>query len=141
MFHRLAYLNHPTSTWKPIVSLYFRTARTTFAHARTLPSTGFKIIPADKMLEEETLPGFNAQKYYPMRLGEVFQSQYQAVAKLRYGGGSAVWLCRHLEYLVPPWSIGLGSRDCAKVFASTILDSGWPTAHQGLFRDRENALS
>jgi serine/threonine-protein kinase SRPK3 len=67
--------------------------------ARTFPSSGFEKIPESKRLEEETLPDYKAHKYYPVRLGEVFQSRYQAVAKLGYGTGSTVWLCRDLKYV------------------------------------------
>jgi len=48
-------------------------------------------------VEEERLPGYKAEEYYPVHLGEVFVSRYQVLAKLGYGGGSTVWLCRDLE--------------------------------------------
>ncbi|KAL2757273.1 hypothetical protein ACRALDRAFT_2039739 [Sodiomyces alcalophilus JCM 7366] len=50
--------------------------------------TGFELIPASQKIEEETVPGYKAEKYYPVRLGEVFKSRYQVVAKLGYGTGS-----------------------------------------------------
>lgn len=48
-------------------------------------------------IEEETLPGYLAERYYPVRLGEVSQSRYKVIAKLGYGSSSTVWLCRDLE--------------------------------------------
>ncbi|EXJ86262.1 hypothetical protein A1O1_06632 [Capronia coronata CBS 617.96] len=35
--------------------------------------------------------------FYPVRLGDVFQSGYQVVAKLGFGTASTVWLCRDLR--------------------------------------------
>jgi hypothetical protein len=71
-------------------------------HARVFPNAGFKTIPFDKTVEEEALPGYDAQKYYPVRLGEVFRSRCQAVAKLEYGGRSTVWLCLDLKHVDDP---------------------------------------
>ncbi|RTE81737.1 hypothetical protein BHE90_003733 [Fusarium euwallaceae] len=42
------------------------------------------------------LPGYRAERFYPVTLGEVFASRYQAVAKLGFGTTSTVWLCRDL---------------------------------------------
>jgi hypothetical protein len=33
-------------------------------------------------IEEETLPGYEADHYYPARLGEVLQSRYRIICKL-----------------------------------------------------------
>ncbi|RMZ79960.1 hypothetical protein DV738_g3025, partial [Chaetothyriales sp. CBS 135597] len=49
-----------------------------------------------KQVEEETLPFYRREDYYPMRIGEVLQDRYQVVAKLGYGTGSTVWLSRDL---------------------------------------------
>ena len=51
------------------------------------------------MVEEERLPFYNRDHYYPMRIGEVLKDRYQVVAKLGYGASSTVWLCRDLRYL------------------------------------------
>ncbi|RMZ24971.1 hypothetical protein D0859_10986, partial [Hortaea werneckii] len=64
---------------------------------RTFPSTGFPLLPTDTKFEEERLPGYKAEEYYPVHLGEVFQSRYQVLAKLGYGTASTVWLCRDLQ--------------------------------------------
>ncbi|RMD40678.1 hypothetical protein DV735_g4420, partial [Chaetothyriales sp. CBS 134920] len=47
--------------------------------------------------EEERLPFYKREDYYPMRIGEVIQGRYQVVAKLGYGTGSTVWLSRDLK--------------------------------------------
>jgi hypothetical protein len=64
---------------------------------RTFPTDGFPLLPVDKWFEEEGLLGYNAGRYYPVHLDEVFQSRYQVVAKLGFGVYSTVWLCRDLQ--------------------------------------------
>ncbi|KKZ60343.1 hypothetical protein EMCG_04901 [[Emmonsia] crescens] len=59
---------------------------------RTLPSTGFQVVDASETIEEETLPGYHLGKYYPVRLGEIFDKRYRVVGKLGYGTTSTVWL-------------------------------------------------
>lgn len=73
--------------------------RAMHATARAYPSTGFEVLPVNRRFEEETLPGYKADHYYPVRIGDVFQERYQVVAKLGFGGGSTVWLCRELKYV------------------------------------------
>ena len=48
------------------------------------------------LIEEETIPGYKASSYYPVRLGQTFQDRYRAVVKLGYGSASTVWLCRDI---------------------------------------------
>lgn len=69
-----------------------------------IPSKEFKKLPVDLKVEGETVPKYRAGKFYPARLGEVFCSGYQIVAKLGFGTGSTIWLCRDLKYVLklPP---------------------------------------
>jgi hypothetical protein len=46
--------------------------------------------------EEENLPDYLKERYYPVHIGEVFHSRYQVITKLGFGSSSTVWLCRHL---------------------------------------------
>ncbi|GAB7354871.1 hypothetical protein MBLNU459_g5514t3 [Dothideomycetes sp. NU459] len=48
-------------------------------------------------VEEQRLPGYLAERYYPVKIGEVFHSKYKVVTKLGYGSASTVWLCRDLD--------------------------------------------
>lgn len=65
---------------------------------RVFPTSGFQVIdPADKV-EEEKLPYYNREEYYPMHIGDVVGGHYQVVAKLGYGTTSTVWLARDLRY-------------------------------------------
>jgi serine/threonine protein kinase len=69
---------------------------------REFQSTGFEVIEPSQMVEEERLPFYNREHYYPMRIGEVFMDRYQVVTKLGYGASSTVWLCRDLRCSNPP---------------------------------------
>lgn len=73
-----------------------KTARRMSIQPRALPSDGFATLPKHEKFEEERLVGYKAEKFYPVRLGEVFESRYQVVAKLGFGTASTVWLCRDL---------------------------------------------
>lgn len=64
---------------------------------RQFPTSGYVALdPLDK-IEEETLPLYKPENYYPVFIGEVFGSRYQVVSKLGYGTSSTVWLCRDLR--------------------------------------------
>ena len=63
---------------------------------RIFPTTGFNIIDKSYLVEEETWEWYKTEEFYPVRIGEVFKSQYQVVAKLGYGAYATVWLCRDL---------------------------------------------
>jgi hypothetical protein len=58
------------------------------------------ILPAHEKIEEESVPGYKAESFYPVTLGEVFNSRYQVLAKLGFGTASTAWLCRDLAYMV-----------------------------------------
>ncbi|KAK5709190.1 hypothetical protein LTR17_020014 [Elasticomyces elasticus] len=51
-------------------------------------------IDPGQLIEEETLPNYRADRYYPVHIGQVFDSRYRVVGKLGYGTASTVWLCR-----------------------------------------------
>ncbi|KAE8329158.1 kinase-like protein [Aspergillus sergii] len=65
--------------------------------ARSFPTTGFKTIETDQSVEEEELPDYRADRFYPVRLGEIFQKRYEVVAKLGFGTSSTTWLSRDLK--------------------------------------------
>ncbi|KAI1999914.1 hypothetical protein LOZ67_003319 [Ophidiomyces ophidiicola] len=54
---------------------------------------------------EETIPGYVAARYYPVRIGEVFNERYQVVGKLGYGATSTVWLARDMKPELEPTKI------------------------------------
>ncbi|KAI1132552.1 kinase-like protein [Nemania abortiva] len=64
---------------------------------REFPSTGFKVIDPATKFEEETLPFYQKEEYYPMQIGQVVHGHYQVVSKLGFGTTSTVWLARDLR--------------------------------------------
>ncbi|KAF2243251.1 kinase-like protein [Trematosphaeria pertusa] len=48
-------------------------------------------------LEEERLPWYNPDQFYPVRIGEILDSSYKVLGKLGYGAYSTVWLCRNIR--------------------------------------------
>ncbi|KAK6211166.1 hypothetical protein QIS74_10430 [Colletotrichum tabaci] len=48
-------------------------------------------------LEEEGFAWYNPDKWYPVEIGQVFESRYQVLLKLGFGSASTVWLCRDLN--------------------------------------------
>lgn len=76
---------------------------------RAFPSDGFPLLPKDTKFEEERLLGYKAEEYYPVRLGEVFKSRYQVLAKLGYGTASTAWLRRDLQLSSSKFLTDLGS--------------------------------
>lgn len=66
------------------------------APPRQSPSSYVEVDPLQS-IEEEELPLYKPENYYPVHIGEVFLSRYQVVSKLGYGTSSTVWLCRDLK--------------------------------------------
>jgi hypothetical protein len=64
---------------------------------RKFPTSGFVVLDPTKEIEEEEVPSYVAEDYYPVYIGEVFRSRYQVVTKLGFGTNSTVWLCRDLR--------------------------------------------
>ncbi|EDN08445.1 hypothetical protein I7I51_00067 [Histoplasma capsulatum] len=62
----------------------------------SFPTSGFKVIDHSELFQEETLPGYQAELYYPVHVGEVFNQRYQVMGKLGFGVTSTVWLARDL---------------------------------------------
>ncbi|KAE8137298.1 kinase-like domain-containing protein [Aspergillus pseudotamarii] len=63
---------------------------------RTFPTTGLELLDESTELDEETLPTYQPEKYYPVNQGEVLNDRYQILAKIGYGVTSTVWLAKDL---------------------------------------------
>lgn len=63
---------------------------------RQFPTSGFTKVDLMEKIEEEDLPFYDKEAYYPVYIGEVFASRYQIVSKLGYRMSSTTWLCRDL---------------------------------------------
>ncbi|PYI02369.1 kinase-like protein [Aspergillus sclerotiicarbonarius CBS 121057] len=83
-------LSRQLSTWRPWVQ---RPA----SPVREFSQSNFPLLDAAEKLEEETLSWYSPSDFYAVKIGEVFQSRYQVIGKLGYGGYSTVWLCRDLQ--------------------------------------------
>ncbi|PYI35750.1 protein kinase [Aspergillus indologenus CBS 114.80] len=49
-------------------------------------------------VEEETLASYKPEHYYPVKIGDVYETRYQVTGKLGYGAYSTSWLCRDLQH-------------------------------------------
>ena len=67
--------------------------------ARSFPSSGFVTIPVSEKVEEEKFEWYSPTRFYPARIGQVFESRYQVVSKVGYGTSSTVWLGRDLVFV------------------------------------------
>ncbi|KAK2757686.1 hypothetical protein FQN54_004655 [Arachnomyces sp. PD_36] len=74
---------------------------------RSFPTSGFEVVDHSELVEEETLPEYKAERYYPVHIGQVFNNRYQVVGKLGYGVTSTVWLARDLVEPDDPGYIAL----------------------------------
>ncbi|KAF5540723.1 CMGC SRPK kinase [Fusarium mexicanum] len=63
----------------------------------TFSTTAYDLIDQNVKVEEEEIPDYVASRFYPARLGEVFQQRYQAVTKLGFGSSSTIWLAQDLK--------------------------------------------
>lgn len=68
-------------TWKPLA----------------FPKDGTIRLSASEKVEEETIPGYVANPYCSVRIGQILRERYQIVGKLGFGTASTVWLARDLE--------------------------------------------
>ncbi|KAK2759995.1 hypothetical protein FQN54_002731 [Arachnomyces sp. PD_36] len=60
-------------------------------------SRSFPELTEKRPIEEEDIPSYRAEQFYPVHIGEIFDSRYQVVSKLGFGTSSTVWLCRDLR--------------------------------------------
>lgn len=58
-------------------------------------------LPEKTLIEEETLPHYDPDEFYPVHIGEVFENRYRVAGKLGYGTYSTSWLCRDIQYVSP----------------------------------------
>ncbi|KAI1502355.1 serine threonine protein kinase, CMGC group [Biscogniauxia marginata] len=61
-------------------------------------NANFARLSLNQKIEEETIPGYIASMYYPVRIGEILRDRYQVVGKLGFGVSSTVWLARDLSH-------------------------------------------
>jgi serine/threonine protein kinase len=81
-------------------SLQFRRPPT----PRTLPT----ILPADVLIEEERIPGYNPKNFYPVNPGDLLNNRYRILSKIGWGTTSTVWLAQDTQRCVL-WYYGTSS--------------------------------
>ena len=64
------------------------------SHIIEFNNPNYKLLPTDKRVDEE---GHDISRYYPMRIGDTIENQYQIVGKLGFGVGSTVWLANDFK--------------------------------------------
>jgi hypothetical protein len=58
----------------------------------------FHRVPDTTPIEEELLPGYKAEDYYPVTTDQTLDSRYRIICKLGHGVGSTVWLAEDVKY-------------------------------------------
>ncbi|EYE91453.1 kinase-like protein [Aspergillus ruber CBS 135680] len=70
---------------------------TTFRPKTHISSKQPKTISTARAIKEEILHGYIAERYYPVYVGQIFNSRYQIITKLGFGATSTIWLCLDLQ--------------------------------------------
>lgn len=83
---------------RPVQTNAFRAMSSDPSRTQQFAKPGFPELSSKTLVEEEDIPSYRAELFYPVRVGEVFASRYQVVTKLGYGTSSTVWLCRDLRF-------------------------------------------
>ncbi|KAL7649880.1 hypothetical protein ACMYSQ_011700 [Aspergillus niger] len=104
------------------------------------PTSGFDIIQPDEKVEEEELPDYEARRFYPVRLGEIFKNRYQVVAKLGFGSSSTTWLSRDLtngHYVALKVHVHTSSFHREVLFYNHVKQQLQTSSHQGRYNIRK----
>ena len=56
-----------------------------------------RILPSDVLVEEERVPDYRPEFYYPANPGQVLNNRYKILTKIGWGTASTVWLAEDLE--------------------------------------------
>ena len=57
-------------------------------------------LDTERLIEEERLPFYRREQFYPVQIGELFNSIYKVLGKLGYGSHSTVWLCHDKRWVI-----------------------------------------
>lgn len=97
--NRLTKLTFASSEMLSLASRVHSRRASQFAQRRIINFSTTKIDP-DKPFEEERLPWYNPDQFYPIPIGEILDASYKVLGKLGYGAYSTVWLCRNVRYYI-----------------------------------------
>ncbi|KID77543.1 Protein kinase-like domain protein, partial [Metarhizium brunneum ARSEF 3297] len=81
--------------FRPLVSsILGRRNSSSVSHSIRVPET----LPVDVPVDEEKVPRYNPEAFYPANPGDVLDSRFELLAKLGWGTSSTVWLARDNEW-------------------------------------------
>ncbi|KAL2753239.1 hypothetical protein ACRALDRAFT_2060527 [Sodiomyces alcalophilus JCM 7366] len=83
--------NEQSQTWETHPTQTTTSETQTPSPARDVPSSGFELIDLSVEIGE-TWVWYSARKFYPVRIGEIFQGTSYQVIKLGLGSASTTWL-------------------------------------------------
>jgi hypothetical protein len=90
-------VHHMSVVSKLVLSHLRRPALSMRMPATTIAYRPISTVMRPGPLEEELLPYYNAEHFYHVQTGEIFNHRYQTIAKLGFGSSSTVWLARDLN--------------------------------------------
>ncbi|KAL2060824.1 hypothetical protein VTL71DRAFT_8876 [Oculimacula yallundae] len=62
-----------------------------------------RILPPDVLVEEERVPGYRPEFFYPAGPGQVLNNRYKILTKIGWGSSSTVWLAEDLGRMPFPY--------------------------------------
>ncbi len=68
--------------------------------ARSVSTRTSAILRTDDLIQEQTLPRYCPNHYYPVHVGDTFNDRYQVIAELGFGTSSTVWMARDIQKYV-----------------------------------------
>lgn len=87
-----------------LIKLSRMASRATIFHSKRAMSFQTSHIQSRRLWEEERLPFYRPEQFYPVHIGELLNSRYKVVGKLGYGAYSTVWLCHEKRYVSFCWT-------------------------------------
>ncbi|KAI0431723.1 putative serine/threonine-protein kinase [Xylaria sp. FL1042] len=81
----------------PFRSLLRRQGFWSFASRASQTSQAPELIPSDVPVDEERLPGYKSEYFYPANPGDVLDNRYKLKAKIGWGSSSTVWLAHDIS--------------------------------------------
>jgi hypothetical protein len=87
----------PTAAMTSCLSAFRSVLRTASRSLQCISQRPFVRLPVETPIDEETLPQYDPEQFYPVHVGDVFNGRYRVTGKLGYGAYSTSWLCRDLR--------------------------------------------
>lgn len=89
----------PTPFMAPRLNSFRSAFRTVSCPFQATPKRYIRLA-AETPIEEETLPHYDPEQFYPVHIGDEFNWRYRVTGKLGYGAYSTSWLCRDLLWVL-----------------------------------------